>query len=93
MNIKDFEVHDTVSWTRRYATHFLLCFIKWAGPNAGPFQGRQATEVNFARASEASGGPCERFQQTLAEFLRGKCPDIEDVGKSTCARNSCGFDG
>ena len=35
--------------------------IKWAGPKAGPFQGRQATEVNFAGASEASGGPCGEF--------------------------------
>ena len=29
--------------------------IKWAGPKAGPFRGRQATEVNFARAYVASG--------------------------------------
>jgi len=32
--------------------------VKGAGPRAGPFQGRQATEVDFAGASEASSGPC-----------------------------------
>ena len=28
--------------------------IKWAGPKAGPVQGRQATELKFTGASEAS---------------------------------------
>jgi len=35
-----------------------VCFRIQVGLKAGPFQGRQATEVYFAWASEASGGPC-----------------------------------
>ena len=38
-------------------TNLALQKIKWAGPKAGPFQDRQATELNFAGASETSGGP------------------------------------
>ena len=51
--------------------------IKWAGPKAGPFQGRQATEVNFAGASEASGGPCGEFflSKKLAQQLAQKGQD------------------
>ena len=37
------------------------CLVKRAGPKAGPFQGRKATEMNFAGASEVTGGPCEEL--------------------------------
>ena len=51
-----------------------LLTIKWAGPKVGPFHGRQATEVNFAGESEASGGPCgELF---LDKKTRATAPDI-----------------
>ena len=35
--------------------------VKWGGPKSGPFQGRQAKEVNFPEASEASGGRANGF--------------------------------
>ena len=36
--------------------------IEWAGPTAGPFQGRQATEVNFAGALKPRAAPAGNFR-------------------------------
>jgi hypothetical protein len=60
--------------------------IKWAGLKAGPFQGRQAAEENFAGASEASGSPCgESF---LVGKARATTPDIFSLNSETLKATS-----
>ena len=51
-------------WVTLSVVDLNVVTIKWAGPKAEPFQVRQATEVNFVGASEASGGPCGGLLRT-----------------------------
>jgi len=50
-------------------------FRKWARPKAGPFQGRQATEVISFGVSKASGGDVWRRKKTRLLGLLAFWPD------------------